>query len=107
MDIRETIQKTISEHPVVLYMKGTPEEPLCGYSAQALAILKEYGVPFHAVDVLQDPEVRRGIKEFSDWPTIPQLYIQGVFIGGCDLMAEMHQGGELAERLAAALPKEG
>jgi monothiol glutaredoxin len=82
---------------VVLFMKGTPYFPQCGFSSKAIAILEHVGVEFASVDVLQDPEVRAGIKAFSDWPTIPQLYVKGEFIGGSDIMMEMFEEGELAE----------
>ncbi len=100
MDIQEIIRLQVSTHPVVLYMKGTPQFPQCGFSANAVRILHALGVrEFFSVDVLQDPTIRQGIKEFSDWPTIPQLYINGQFIGGSDIMTEMYQGGELKELL--------
>ncbi len=96
MDIQEIIREQISSHPVVLYMKGTPEAPACGFSARAVSILHALGVGnFFSVDVLQDPAIRQGIKDFANWPTIPQLYINGEFIGGSDIMTEMYQGGEL------------
>ena len=98
-DILKTIQETISNHAVVLYMKGSKDFPQCGFSATVSHILKQLGVDFHDVDVLKDPEIRQGIKEFSDWPTIPQLYIKGEFIGGCDIAKEMFQSGELQELL--------
>jgi monothiol glutaredoxin len=100
MDIRSKIQQQISTHPVVLYMKGTPQFPQCGFSANAVRILNALGIKeFLSVDVLQDAEMRQGIKDFSNWPTIPQLYINGQFIGGSDIMTEMYQGGELQELL--------
>lgn len=100
MDIQSKIQQQISTHPVVLYMKGTPQFPQCGFSANAVRILNALGIKeFFSVDVLQDAEIRQGIKDFSNWPTIPQLYINGQFIGGSDIMAEMYQGGELQELL--------
>jgi monothiol glutaredoxin len=95
--IRAQIENDIKNNKVMLYMKGTPAAPQCGFSAQAVGILKEYKVPFHSVNVLDDEEIRQGIKEFSDWPTIPQIYINGEFIGGCDIVTEMHHSGELAE----------
>ncbi len=100
MDSKATIQSQISSHPVVLYMKGSPDFPQCGFSANAVRILRSCGVQeIHAVDVLQDPGIRQGIKEFSNWPTIPQLYVRGEFVGGSDIMSEMYQSGELAALL--------
>ena len=98
-EILEKIQKTISENDVVLYMKGTKDFPQCGFSATVVNILSQSGVSFLDVDVLRDPEIRDGIKEFSDWPTIPQVYVKGEFIGGCDIVKEMFRSGELQELL--------
>ncbi len=98
-DIFEKIQETISTNDVVLYMKGTKDFPQCGFSAAVAHSLKTLGVKFADIDVLRDAEVRQGIKEFSDWPTIPQLYIKGEFVGGCDIVKEMIQSGELQEML--------
>jgi len=96
MDIQDIIKQQVGGHPVVLYMKGTPQLPQCGFSANAVRILNLLGVKdFFSVDVLRDPAIRQGIKDFSNWPTIPQLYINGQFIGGSDIMTEMYQGGEL------------
>ena len=96
MDKKEAIRKQVSENPVVLYMKGTPDAPMCGFSAAAIQILEACGVDEVAtVNVLDDPEIRQGIKEFSSWPTIPQLYVRGDFVGGADIMREMYQSGEL------------
>lgn len=97
--ILEQIQATIDSNDVVLYMKGTKDFPQCGFSAAVAHVLKNLNVDFCDVDVLRDPEVRQGIKEFSDWPTIPQLYVKGEFIGGCDIVREMFQSGELQELL--------
>ncbi len=96
MDTQERIRQTVAGHPVVLFMKGSPQFPMCGFSASATQILKACGVekPF-TVDVLQDEEIRQGIKEFANWPTIPQLYVNGEFVGGSDIMREMYQSGEL------------
>ena len=99
-DSQARITETIKLHPIVLFMKGSPSRPQCGFSAAVVRTLAHYGVPFHAVDVLADPPVRQAIKTFSDWPTIPQLYVDGTFIGGCDIVLEMHKTGELAEALA-------
>ena len=101
MDAQERIKEQIAANPVVLYMKGTPRAPMCGFSATAVQILQANNCPlFFSVDVLEDVTIRDGIKSFSDWPTIPQLYIRGEFIGGCDIMREMHQSGELKTLLA-------
>lgn len=89
------IQKQIDAAPVVLFMKGTPLFPQCGFSARVVQVLKQVGVAFASVNVLENPEIRDGIKAFSNWPTIPQLYIKGEFIGGCDIVTEMYQSGEL------------
>ena len=100
MDIAEKIRQTVTGNPVVLYMKGNPQFPQCGFSATAVQILKACGVNnFASVDVLADAEVRQGIKDFSNWPTVPQLYVNGEFIGGCDIMKEMYQAGELQKQL--------
>ncbi len=96
----ERIQADITENPVVLFMKGTPVFPQCGFSARVVQILSHMGVPFKGVNVLEDMEIREGIKSFSNWPTIPQLYVKGEFVGGCDIIMEMFQAGELASLLA-------
>jgi monothiol glutaredoxin len=96
---QEKIQEAISSNNIVLYMKGNKDFPQCGFSAVVVQILKNVGVDFLDVDVLRDPEIRQGIKDFSDWPTIPQLYVKGEFIGGCDIVKEMFQSGELQEIL--------
>jgi monothiol glutaredoxin len=95
--VQDRIQQEISETPVVLFMKGSPVFPQCGFSAAVVQILSRLGVKFKGIDVLSDPEVRQGIKEFSNWPTIPQLYVKGEFIGGCDIVREMYETGELKE----------
>lgn len=89
------IQSDIDQNPVMLYMKGTPVFPQCGFSARVVQILSHLDVPFHSANVLEDMELREGIKEFSSWPTIPQLYVKGEFVGGCDIITEMYQSGEL------------
>jgi monothiol glutaredoxin len=94
---QQRIKDIVAGNDVVLFMKGTPYFPQCGFSSKATAILEHLGVDFSSVDVLQDAEIRGGIKEFSDWPTIPQLYVKGEFIGGSDIMMEMFQAGELEE----------
>ncbi len=100
MDVQETIKEQVTSNPVVLYMKGTPRAPMCGFSATAVQILQACNLPlFFSVNVLDDQEIREGIKVFSDWPTIPQLYVRGEFIGGCDIMREMYQSGELQQLL--------
>ena len=93
--IHDRIQSEISSNPVMLYMKGTAMFPQCGFSARVVQILTHMGVPFQAANVLEDPELREGIKHFSNWPTIPQLYVNGEFVGGCDIVTEMYQSGEL------------
>lgn len=99
-DIQKIIHEQVTSHPVVLYMKGSPRLPQCGFSANAVRILHALGVKeFFCVDVLQDPEIRQGIKDYANWPTIPQLYIDGEFIGGSDIMTEMYQSGELKQLL--------
>ncbi|MFT8244126.1 Grx4 family monothiol glutaredoxin [Roseomonas sp. BN140053] len=94
------IQAEITETPVVLFMKGTPAFPQCGFSARVVQILSHVGVPFKGINVLADPEIREGIKAFTNWPTIPQLYVKGEFVGGCDIVMEMFQSGELQTLLA-------
>ena len=93
------IATTVAEHPVVLFMKGTPDAPRCGFSAAVVQILDHVGAPFVGVDVLQDESLRDGIKTFTDWPTIPQLYVKGEFVGGSDIVREMFQSGELQQAL--------
>jgi monothiol glutaredoxin len=95
--VEERIRQEIGETPVVLYMKGSPVFPQCGFSAAVVQILSHLGVKFKGVDVLADPEIRSGIKEFSSWPTIPQLYVKGEFVGGCDIIREMFEAGELQQ----------
>ena len=99
---RERIERVISEHPVVLFMKGTPQFPQCGFSGQVVQILDYLGAPVHGVNVLDDEEIRHGVKEYANWPTIPQLYVKGEFVGGCDITREMFQSGELAALLTEA-----
>ena len=96
MDVQQQIKEQVTSNPVVLYMKGTPRAPMCGFSATAVQILQACNLPlFYSVNVLEEPEIRDGVKVFSNWPTVPQLYIRGEFIGGCDIMKEMYQSGEL------------
>ena len=97
--VQQRISQEVGDNPVVLYMKGTPVFPQCGFSAAVVQILTHMGVKFKGIDVLTDPEIRQGIKEFSSWPTIPQLYVKGEFIGGCDIIREMYETGELQQVL--------
>ena len=97
--VQELIEREINEHDVVLFMKGTPVSPQCGFSSLVVQVLSHLGVKFKGVDVLSDPALRQGIKAFSDWPTVPQLYAKGEFVGGCDIVREMYETGELAELL--------
>lgn len=100
MDVQDLIKEQISTNSVVLYMKGTPRAPMCGFSQTAVQILQACNLPlFFSVNVLEDPAMRDGIKAFSNWPTIPQLYIRGEFVGGCDIMREMYHSGELKKML--------
>ncbi len=96
----DRIKQDVSANPVVLFMKGTPVFPQCGFSAAVVQILTHLGVKFKGIDVLTDPEIRQGIKEYSSWPTIPQLYVKGEFIGGCDIIREMFETGELKDLLS-------
>ena len=96
-DVRDRIEEIVKNNDVVLFMKGTPLFPQCGFSSRAVAILDHLGVKFETVDVLQDPEIRQGIKDYSDWPTVPQLYLKGEFVGGSDIMMEMYEAGELQQ----------
>ena len=98
--VQSRIARIVGDNDVVLFMKGTPLFPQCGFSSRAIAILEHIGVDYETVDVLQDQEVRQGIKEFSDWPTIPQLYVKGEFVGGSDIMMEMYEAGELHQMMA-------
>ena len=98
-NINEKIKDIISKNDVVLFMKGTPDMPQCGFSMTVTNILKQLKVKFNGIDVLADPEIRQGIKDFSNWPTVPQLYVKGEFIGGCDIAKEMYENGELKKKL--------
>ena len=100
-NIHQEIEAEIKNNPVVIYMKGTPEQPLCGFSARSVQILQSYNVPVKGQNVLASDELRQGIKDFTNWPTIPQIFIKGQFIGGCDIVTEMHENGELKQLLAA------
>ena len=99
-DAKERIDTLVKGNDVVLFMKGSALFPQCGFSSRAVSILDHLGVPFETVDVLQDPEIRQGVKEYSDWPTVPQLYVKGEFVGGSDIMMEMFQAGELQQLIA-------
>jgi len=101
--IMQRIKKEIESNPVTVFMKGTAEQPMCGFSAQVVHILKSYGIPFHTINVLEDDDIREGIKQYTNWPTIPQIYVKGKFIGGCDITMEMHRKGELAKVLKDAV----
>jgi monothiol glutaredoxin len=102
--IREAIAGAITEHPVILFMKGTPEQPACGFSARTVAALQTLGRPFAAVDILPDPRIRQELSALSQWPTIPQLFVDGQLVGGCDIVTEMFESGELAELLGVEQP---
>ena len=95
MDIKEQIAQDIKNNKIMIYMKGSPEAPQCGFSARAVEILKSYKIPIGTRNVLADENLRQGIKDFTDWPTVPQIFVNGEFIGGCDIITEMHQSGEL------------
>jgi monothiol glutaredoxin len=101
MSIQDTIREQVTTHPVVLYMKGTPQFPQCGFSSAAVQMLKGSGTEkFFSVNVLADPDIRQGIKDYANWPTVPQLYVNGEFVGGADIMREMYESGELQQLLA-------
>ena len=103
MSVQDTIRQQVTANPVVLYMKGSPQQPMCGFSATASQLLKMCGAQdIFTVDVLQDQEIREGIKQYANWPTIPQLYVNGEFVGGCDIMREMYQSGELQKLIGDA-----
>ena len=103
MNVQERIQKQVDENPVILYMKGTPQFPQCGFSGRAAQVLKACGVQFAAVNILADREIAEGLPQFANWPTFPQLYIKGQLVGGSDIMLEMYQKGELQKMLSEAL----
>ncbi len=107
--LRDEIAKAIDENPVLLFMKGTPEQPACGFSARTVAVLQSLGRPFAAVNVLPDPRIRQELSGLSNWPTIPQLFVDGELVGGCDIVMEMYQSGELQQVLGAegGEPEEG
>lgn len=101
--LQTKIEGQINNNKIMIYMKGTPNAPQCGFSAATVQIFKSFGVPFETADILQDADLRQGIKEFSNWPTIPQVYINGEFIGGCDIVMEMHNRGEIEQMVKAAI----
>jgi monothiol glutaredoxin len=105
MSVQETIKNTVEKNKIVIYMKGTPQMPMCGFSSATVECLKSLGEPFEAVNVLADPAIRDGIKQYTQWPTIPQVFIGGKFIGGCDIVREMHASGELKKLCEAARSK--
>lgn len=102
MDVNERIRKELSSSPVVLFMKGTPDFPQCGFSAQTAGALRQLGVRFHHVNIFDDAEMREALKRFSNWPTYPQLYVNGELVGGCDIALQMYQSGELKTLLQSA-----
>ena len=102
--ISEAIQRAIDEHEVILFMKGTPEQPRCGFSARTVAALQSLGTPFAAVDILPHPAIREELSALSNWPTIPQLFVDGELVGGCDIVTEMYESGELAELIGVEQP---
>ncbi len=97
--LKKRIEDQLKSNKVMLFMKGTTETPQCGFSAKTVSILKSYGIPFKTFNILEDEDIRQGLKEYSDWPTFPQLYVDSVLIGGCDIITEMHENGELKSTL--------
>jgi monothiol glutaredoxin len=104
--IRDAIQQAIDEHPVILFMKGTPDQPACGFSARTVGALQTLGTPFAAVDILPDPRIRQELSAISNWPTVPQLFVGGELVGGCDIVTEMFESGELAQALGVEQPED-
>lgn len=104
MEVNERIKKQLDTYPVLLYMKGTPDFPQCGFSAKTVGILRAAGAKFAFVNIFEDPEIREGLKAYSNWPTFPQLYVNGELIGGCDIAAELYESGELQQILSTAKP---
>ena len=102
MSLTERIEDQLKSHDVIVYIKGTPDFPQCGFSGQAVAALNAIGKPYAYVNIFEDPEVREGLKEYSNWPTFPQLYVKGELVGGCDIMVEMYNSGELKELIEGA-----
>ena len=105
MDVNSRIEEQLKSHDILLYMKGTPDFPQCGFSGQTVGALKEIGRPFAYVNIFEDPEIRDGLKAYSNWPTFPQLYVNGELVGGCDIVMEMYQSGELKALLATDAPE--
>ncbi len=103
MDVIEIIEEQLASHPIVLYMKGSPDFPQCGFSAQTVQVLKDSCVQFMYVDILEEPEVREALKDYSNWPTYPQLYLKGELVGGCDIIMDLHSKGKLEGMLQAAV----
>jgi monothiol glutaredoxin len=102
MDVNERIKKQLESYPVLLYMKGTPDFPQCGFSAKTVGVLRELGAKFAYINIFEDPEIREGLKQYSNWPTFPQLYVNGDLVGGCDIAVELYESGELKELIEAA-----
>jgi len=100
LDVQQRIEQELTSHPVLLFMKGSPDFPQCGFSAQAVAVLRACGTNFASLNILEEPELREALKVYSNWPTFPQLYVKGELIGGCDILVEMYQAGELQPMLA-------
>jgi monothiol glutaredoxin len=104
--IRDAIQEAIRDNEVVVFMKGTPQQPMCGFSARTVAALQEMQTPFAAVDILPDPRIRQELSGLSGWPTIPQIFVKGELVGGCDIIVEMYESGELAQTLGVEAPQD-
>jgi monothiol glutaredoxin len=102
MDVNERIKQQLESHPVLLYMKGTPDFPQCGFSAKTVSVLRAVGARFAYINIFEDPEIREGLKSYSNWPTYPQLYVNGELIGGCDIAVELYQSGELQQIIESA-----
>jgi monothiol glutaredoxin len=107
MDVNERIKKQLESYPVLLYMKGTPDFPQCGFSAKTVGVLRELGAKFAYINIFEDPEIREGLKLYSNWPTFPQLYVNGELIGGCDITVELYESGELKQILDTAAQPAG
>jgi monothiol glutaredoxin len=105
MDVNERIKKQLDTYPVLLYMKGTPDFPQCGFSAKTVSVLRAIGANFAYINIFEDPEIREGLKQYSNWPTFPQLYVNGELIGGCDITVELYESGELKQMIEAAQPQ--
>ena len=103
MDVNERIKKQLESHPVLLYMKGTPDFPQCGFSAKTVGVLRAAGAKFAYINIFEDPEIREGLKRYSNWPTFPQLYVNGELIGGCDIAVELYESGELKQILESVV----